>query len=100
MEIKEGTYQIPDDMRAIVQKGGKEILVKKRIARSPRLGEGEYRCRDCAHFVQGKSMKGQWYTNWVCHMKPKATEGLYYACLPYGKPCEHFEKTTKDRILR
>ena len=92
--LKEGEYRIPEDLRAIII-NPTTIRVQKRKARSPILGEGEYRCKDCEHWVKGYALKHQWYTSHVCEMKPKRTEGLFYAQCDYGKPCENFKLREK-----
>ena len=89
-EIKEGVYLIPDNLRAIIKDGGKTLVVQERKGRNPYLKEGEYRCRDCTHFIKGYwSKKVKWYTTFVCDKKPKG-DGCFYACHYYGKPCENF----------
>jgi len=88
--LKEGTYSIPKDLRVIVI-NPTTIKVQKRKARSPILGEGEYRCKDCIHWVPGHALKNPHYSTIVCEMKPKGNGGLFYAQPYYGKPCEHFQ---------
>ena len=96
-EIKEGTYEIPENLRAIVTNSGKTLIVQKRKARSPYLPEGEYRCKDCVHFILGRWSANPKYTykTRVCEMKPKKNEGCYHSCPDYGKPCEHFVLKSK-----
>ena len=89
--LKEGTYNIPEDLRVVVI-NPTTIKVQKRKARSPILKEGEYRCRDCIHWIKGHTYKSHpHYWAVVCEMKPKGDGGLFYAQHYYGKPCEHFQ---------
>ena len=96
MELKEGTYTIPDNLRMQLLKGGKTLVVTQRKGINPHLKEGEYRCKDCTHFVTGYWSKNiRWYSSKVCDQKPKKQEGCFYACHYYGKPCSKFELKPK-----
>jgi hypothetical protein len=90
--LKEGTYNIPEDLRVLVI-NPTTIRVQKRKART--LQEGEYRCKDCAHRIKGRALKSYTYLTDVCEMKPKKTEGLFYFQPYYGWKCEHFKLREK-----
>lgn len=92
--LSEGQYLIPDGYKATVANGVVEISIK----RDNHIKEGEYRCKDCIHRVQGHST-ANFLRAWVCELKPKtsrnpisATQKLFYSAPLYGKICEHFQK--------
>jgi hypothetical protein len=94
MEITEGVYDIPDGYRAKILIGAKQISIQKRKPRC--IEEGDYRCKDCIHRVEGYPTRHRWYTSFVCELKPKKTvEGSFYAA-PYGqKACKDFDLRNK-----
>jgi hypothetical protein len=91
MELKEGKYFIPDGYT--VRRVGKILHVYK--PKSKGLIEGDYRCKDCVHYVEGYTSNVRWYKSIVCDVQPKreAKDGkmLYKAAQKYGKPCDKFE---------
>ena len=89
--LQEGEYRIPEDLRAVII-NPTTIRVQKRKA--PKI-EGGYRCKDCEHWVKGHSLKNLYYWTFICEMKPKRTDGLFYAQPYYGKPCENFKPREK-----
>lgn len=96
MELKEGIYTLPDNLRAVVEKGIVKVFPK---SRTKNLKErGIYRCKDCTHYVLGRAKAGKSYLDRVCELRPKKNtskqypeQELYYAALKYGIPCEKFE---------
>lgn len=95
-ELPIGVYTIPQDCRAILVKGKVHVFQKIRNT----LAEGEYRCKDCKHYVLGKTTINQssFRLSYVCEMRPKAVANpcykerkLFYAALKYGKLCDKFE---------
>jgi len=59
------------------------------------LVEGEYRCKDCKHYVKGFSSNSAWFETNVCELLFKRTtkEGrpCYKAVNKYNLPCDKFE---------
>ena len=88
MTLQEGEYLIPDGYT--VKKVGRTLKVYK--SKSNRLSEGDYRCKDCKHYVKGFDTISGWYETDVCDMIPKrlTKEGRYaYKAVPkYNLPCE------------
>ena len=82
---------IPDGLS--IRKVGKTLQVYK--SKSNRLSEGEYRCKDCKHYVKGFSNNSAWYETMICELTYKRTtkEGrtCYKAVNKYAKPCGFFE---------
>lgn len=91
MELKEGVYFIPDGYT--IKRIGRSIQVYK--PRGKCLAEGDYRCKDCVHYVEGYTSNSGWYKSIVCDVQPKwkAKDGrmLYKAAQKYGKLCYKFE---------
>lgn len=91
MTLQEGEYLIPDGYS--VKKVGNTLQVYK--SKRNVLPEGEYRCKDCKHYVKGFSLNSGWYETNVCDMQPKriTKEGryTYKAAQKYGLPCVKFE---------
>lgn len=91
MTLQEGEYFIPDGYS--VKKVGRTLQVYQ--SKSNRLPKGEYRCKDCKHYVKGFSSNSAWYETRVCELIFKRTtkEGrpCYKAVNKYGKPCDKFE---------
>lgn len=91
MTLQEGEYFIPDGYS--VKKVGQTLQVYK--SKANRLPKGEYRCKDCKHYVRGFSSNSAWYETMVCELIFKRTtkEGrpCYKAVNKYGKPCDKFE---------
>ncbi len=106
MELKIGEYLIPEGYT--VKRIGNTLKVYRKKNRT--LGEGEFRCKDCKHYVIGHSNLCYWTTT-VCDAKPKVLSDamekkkknhkdyrhfkLYFAAITYGKPCDMFELKTK-----
>ena len=90
-ELQEGEYAIPDGYS--IKKVGRTLKVYK--SKSTKLAEGEYRCKDCKHYVLGYSSNSAWYETRVCELlfKRMTKEGrpCYKAVNKYGKPCVNFE---------
>lgn len=95
MKLQEGEYMIPDGLS--IRKVGRILKVYK--PKDNRLSEGEYRCKDCKHYVRGFSSNSAWYETMVCELILKRTtkEGrpCYKAVNKYKKPCEKFELREK-----
>lgn len=95
MELKEGEYFIPDGYT--VKRIGCTIHVYKPKPRG--LIEGDYRCKDCVHYVEGYTSNSRWYKSLVCQMQPKkqSKDGmvLYKAVSKYGKICDNFRLKEK-----
>ena len=99
MELQVGEYFIPKD--CTIRRIGQTIQVYRK--RKDRLDVGEYRCKDCKHYVKGYTNAIYYWTTDVCEMKPKApskkqlsnpqlaNRKLYFAAQKYGKPCDNFE---------
>jgi hypothetical protein len=91
MELQEGTYQIPDGLS--VKQVGRTIEVYK--SKKKTLEEGDYRCKDCIHYVKGLGKQSGGWETMVCEEKPAGEDkkGVmrYYAMSKYGKPCESFK---------
>ena len=91
MKLKEGEYFIPDGYT--VKRVGRTIQVYK--PRTKGLIEGDYRCKDCVHYVEGYTSNIRWYKSIVCdvQLKREAKDGmmLYKGAKKYGKPCDNFE---------
>lgn len=100
-----GTYELPNNCRAIVRGGKVYVSVKSSYMSTPR-------CRDCAHYVFGYSKYGQVTTNAVCELRPKPDSRSinpelighprYYSVRPYAPVCEKFmpraaAKPTKNK---
>lgn len=85
--IKEGSYKVPEGYTAKCVNRVVHVYKTKRS----NIPVGEYRCRDCKHYVRGYSC--YWETI-VCDMKPKRVtldgKQLYYSAIKYGKPCKDF----------
>lgn len=90
--LQEGEYLIPDGYS--VKKVGRTLQVHK--SKGKRLCDGEYRCKDCKHYVSGYSSNSAWYETMVCELIFKRTtkEGrpCYKAVKKYAMPCEKFER--------
>lgn len=96
-QLQIGSYAIPPDCTAKVVKG--MLLIRKKR----NIPEQIPRCRDCAHYGQGKSMYHQHYLSNVCFIRPKTngllngypesarTQQRYYSSLPSRKACEKFQ---------
>lgn len=95
-ELQGWEYTIPEGYVAKIVKG--KIIVKRRVGFSPRLKEGEYRCKHCIHFVLGfwSHNPKYRYKTYVCDKKPKKHGDCFYSCHDYGKPCENFELKGND----
>lgn len=91
MTLKEGEYMIPDGLS--IKKVGRILQVYK--SKTNRLSEGEYRCKDCKHYVRGYSSNSAWFETMVCELlyKRSTKEGrpYYKAVNKYAKPCDKFE---------
>ena len=89
MEIKEGTYTIPHDLKAVVINGN-TLIVSKRVRISP------YKhCRDCAHCKTGKYKfsPNQWWESTYCDARPKkmVAKGEWWYAAPLTRiACELF----------
>lgn len=99
MELKEGTYKIPFGYKAVLKKG--EVIILPRVRIYDLKDLGEYRCKDCKHYVKGptKAMQRKEVYGYICDLRPKKyprvnnadNEQIYYTALKYGLPCEKFE---------
>lgn len=90
-----GKYRLPDGCKAIVSGGEIEISIKK----DNRIKEGDWRCKDCKHRIEGKTSLNAWTMSWVCELKPKqvrnprfAGQKLFYCANRNDKVCENFER--------
>lgn len=93
--LSEGRYLIPDGYKATVSNGVVEISVK----RDNRIKDGDWRCKDCKHRVEGRTSINVHHTSWVCELKPKtilnprfANQEIYYCANRNNKACENFER--------
>lgn len=89
--IEEGEYLIPNGYS--VKRVGDKLTVYK--SKRNVLKVGEYRCKDCKHYVKGFSTNSGWYETMVCEENPKriTNDGryTYKAVQKYGMPCYKFE---------
>lgn len=97
MKLQEGEYLIPDGYS--VKQVGRTIQVYK--SKRKTLKDGDYRCKDCIHCVEGYSSNSGWYMTKVCEEQPKrmSKDGkrmFYKSAQKYGKPCEHFKPMEKN----
>lgn len=88
MELKEGTYDIPENCTAVYT--NRQVVVKEKRPKSTVLT-----CRDCKHQQFGKkSMRGQYWNSFYCDASPKTIGGVagyYYSAGSSKKACEKFE---------
>lgn len=97
MELKIGEYVIPENLTAKIE--GRTLQVYERKDR--KLRTDEPRCKNCIHYVGGKTTYGYWSTM-VCDAKPKTVKykppkefenmKIYYGANPYDMPCEKYER--------
>ena len=88
-DLERGMYKIPTGCCALVKPGG---VVEVRDSKKRALGVNDKRCKNCKYMIKGKHSKGQWWEMFVCAMKPKGAEGLFYATNEYkGANCEMYE---------
>lgn len=102
-QLQIGSYAIPPDCTARIVK--RMIVVTKKR----NIPEQILRCRDCAHFGQGKSMRHQHYLSNVCLFRPKtngllngypetaATQPRYYSTLPSRKACGKYQPKSNEQ---
>ena len=90
-----GQYAIPEGCKATVSGGVIEISIKK----DNRIKEGDWRCKDCKHRIDGKTSLNAWTMSKVCELKPKqvrnhrfANQKLFYCANRNDKACENFER--------
>lgn len=95
-----GSYRIPEGCKATIVNGVVEISVKK----DNRIKEGDWRCKDCKHRIEGRTSINAHYTSWVCELKPKtilnprfSNQKLYYCANRNDKVCEKFERKEDDK---
>lgn len=91
-QLKEGTYTLPPELKAIVR-GGNSVVVMRR---KPRPVEANVmRCRDCKHQQCGKkTFRSQTVPNKYCDARPKVIGGRaeYNYAAPDSKvACYKFE---------
>ena len=90
MKLQEGEYMIPDGLS--IKKVGRVLQVYR--SKANHLSEGEYRCKDCKHYVRGFSSNSAWYETMVCDLlyKRSTKDGrpCYKAVNKYAKPCDKF----------
>ena len=90
MELKEGRYELPPDLKAKIVEG-RVVVVSKRTGHD----YGAKRCKHCKHCKFGKkAMATQWWDSHYCDQKPKSIggyDGYFYATQPSRKACEMFE---------
>jgi len=95
MELKEGTYTISQDLKAVVVNGNTIIISKRKISH-------DNHCRDCVHCLTGKykfSPKQWWESNY-CDARPKiigGQNGFFYAAPLSKKACELFKQNGEDK---
>lgn len=97
MELEIGDYVIPDGCS--IMRSGRTLLVYE--TKSNKLKEGDYRCKDCIHYIKGYSPNSGWFETTVCRMFPKrmSKDGkrmLYKAAYKYGKPCDSFKMREEE----
>lgn len=88
-----GVYRVEEGYRAITDKG-QVVRVLKRLVRYNRIQEGDYRCRDCKHRIQGWCKQNSVYPTSVCEMRPKVSSGprpLHFVAGAHSHICQHFE---------
>ena len=89
--LQEGEYTIPEGYTA--KKVGSILQVYK--SKKNVLSDGEYRCKDCKHYVKGYSSNSGWCETMVCGLMLKRTtkkgRPVYKAAQKYGIPCDKFE---------
>ena len=90
-----GQYAIPEGCKATVSGGVIEISIKK----DNRIKEGDWRCKECKHRIDGKTSLNAWTMSKVCELKPKqvrnprfANQKLFYCANRNDKACENFER--------
>lgn len=90
-----GSYIIPEGCKATVMSGEVIISIKK----DNRIKEGDWRCKDCIHWKEGKATMNARRNSWVCELKPKdirnpkfANQKIFYHANRNDKVCENFEK--------
>lgn len=103
MMLKEGRYEIPDDLRMYIEPGARTLVVKKREDR--RIRPGDLRCADCKHRGKGYLHPGWHYgcKDDVCLLRvKKVVDGVtYYYGAPYNKrPCSSFEPKEAEALVR
>lgn len=106
-ELQIGEYIIPDG--CTIRRVGNTIQVYQKVKK--KLDAGDYRCKDCKHYVDGHTGLHYWITK-VCDMKPKTLSRLsergkalhkdfkdfklYYYTNGYEKPCDKFEARKEE----
>lgn len=93
--LSEGYYLIPEGYKATVHNGMVEISVK----RDNRIKDGDWRCKDCKHRIEGRASINAYFPSYVCALKPKqvrntrfASLKLYYCANRNDKACGNFER--------
>ena len=84
MELKEGTYTLPPELKAVVKNGDKVIV----MPRKRREVAESMHCRDCAWQRLGKKCtQNQWRESPYCVARPKHINGQsgYFYCAPDGR---------------
>lgn len=98
MELTEGVYEIPESLRAIVNKGGRTVTIKKKTGVN-KIAEGDYRCKDCIFWTKGRTYlakKHSHFQTFVCSQLPKNVEKTVFYHKNYcDKPCEKFKLKTQ-----
>lgn len=106
-ELQIGEYFIPEG--CTLKRIGNTIQVYRKKVK--KLKEGDYRCKDCKHYICGHTCLSHW-TTMVCELRPKELSQalerrkalnkrfkdykLYRAAQAYNMPCELFEVKTNN----
>lgn len=96
VELKEGIYALPPELKAQVI-GGDKVIVEKRKGRPKR---NVLHCSDCVHRKVGRKVRlNQYWDSGYCEMKPKTIDGRleYFYCAPENRlACDMFEPIKED----
>jgi hypothetical protein len=95
MELKEGTYTLPPELKAVVRNGDKVIVTK----RKKREVADALHCRQCAYQRIGKKCtQHQWHESPYCVARPKRINGEsgYFYCAPDNKVACYLFKAKEE----